>query len=468
MELKDLTIKKASELLRAGEVSAVELAKESLRAIKEKNGELNAFLRVFEKESLASARAADELIKGGGAGALTGIPLAIKDNILIKGTVATAGSKILENYISSYDATVIKKLKEAGAVFVGKTNLDEFAMGASTENSAYGATKNPHDTSRVPGGSSGGSAAAVAADMCLGALGSDTGGSIRQPAGFCGVVGLKPSYGAVSRHGLMALASSLDQIGPITKTVEDAEIIFNIISGQDALDATSVSSREKSLESLTIGVPKEYFQMQGLDEEVKKNVENALAWYEETGAKIKEITLPTSKYAVPTYYIIVPAEASSNLGRYDGVRYGYSKRKDDLIESYEASRGEGFGEEPLRRIMTGTYVLSAGYFDAYYKKAKAVQQKIKQEFEEAFKSVDIIITPTSPTVAFKLGERTQDPLAMYASDIFTSPLNIAGLAGISIPCGRAQGMPVGMQIIAPWGREDLLFKVGASYENNHN
>ncbi len=470
MDFKDLTIEKAQKLLSGGEVTAEELAEESLEKI-EKKGDLNAFLDIYGDKARLMAKEADERLKKGDRAPLLGIPLAIKDNILVKDEKATSASKMLENYKASYDAEVIKKLRAQGAVFVGKTNLDEFAMGTSTENSAFGPTKNPHNTERVPGGSSGGSAVAVAADMCLGALGSDTGGSIRQPASFCGVVGMKPTYGRVSRHGLMALGSSLDQIGPLAKTVRDAEIIFYAIKGRDSLDATSFieekKTTDKKIEDLTIGVPKEYFEVDGLNEKVKEKVQNAINWFQKKGAEIKEINLPYSKYGLAVYYIIMPAEASSNLARYDGIRYGFSSRKEKLLESYLSTKGEGFGPEPIRRIMIGTYVLSAGYYDAFYKKAKAVQAMVKDDFKKSFKDVDVIMTPVSPTTAFKLGEKVQDPLQMYAADIFTVPLNIAGLPGMSVPCGEVNGLPVGLQIISSWGEEDLLFKVGDFYEGKN-
>ncbi|MEK7078253.1 MAG: Asp-tRNA(Asn)/Glu-tRNA(Gln) amidotransferase subunit GatA [Patescibacteria group bacterium] len=466
-QFSNLTITKARELLDNKEISAVELTQYYLNQIKSKNKDLNAFLSVSES-ALDQAKKSDEEIKNGSAGSLVGIPLAIKDNILVKDEICTAGSKILEKYKAAYDATVITRLKRAGAVILGKTNLDEYAMGSSTENSAFGPTKNPYDTSRVPGGSSGGSAAAVAAEMCLGALGTDTGGSIRQPASFCGVVGLKPTYGAVSRFGAVALGSSLDQIGPLAKTIEDASLIFDVISGHDPLDSTTVPNNTRTAEriaeinigDLRIGWPKEYFEAEGIDPKVKETVQKAIAWYEAQGAKIKEISLPHTQYALAAYYIIQPAECSANLARYDGVRYGERSGDGDLMSVYTQSRGEFLGEETQRRVMIGTYVLSSGYYDAYYSKAQKVRSLIKQDFINAFEEVDVIMTPTSPVTAFKIGERVSNPLAMYAADIFTVTANLAGICGLSINCGQVDGLPVGLQILGPWFEENLLFKVG--------
>lgn len=473
MNFKELTIEKARKALNSGEISSVELRRLSFDVIKEKDRDINAFLNIFKEDSLREAEEADKRIKEGEANILTGIPIAVKDNILIKDRIATAGSKILENYTSAYDATVTKKLKSAGVVFIGKTNLDEFAMGASTENSAFFPTKNPNDLTRSPGGSSGGSAAAVAANMCLAALGSDTAGSIRQPASFCGVVGMKPTYGNVSRFGLIALGSSLDQIGPLTKTVKDARLLYEAIRGHDPMDATSLldtnkEPSKKSIKDLKIGVPKEYFNIKGLDARVAELVKKSIDWFGSQGAGIEEISLKNSSLGVPTYYVLLPAEASSNLARYDGVRYGLSDRSNNLIESYLKTRGKGFGIEPTRRIMTGTYVLSAGYFDSYYKQAKIARELIKEDFKKAFKNVDIIMTPTTPTTAFKLGEKVKDPLAMYAEDVFTVSVNIAGLPAISIPCAKINDLPVGLQMISPWQREDLLFDVGEFFESNYN
>lgn len=464
MGLNKLTIKSASESLRKGDFSSVELTQAVLENVKKIDGEIGAYLSVFENQAIKQAKEADKKIAEGDADCLAGIPLAIKDNILIKGEKCTAGSKILENYEAVYDATVIEKLKHQNAVFVGKTNMDEFAMGSSTENSAFKKTKNPNDLERVPGGSSGGSASAVAADMCLGSLGSDTGGSIRQPAAFCGAVGFKPTYGAVSRYGLMSMASSLDQIGPFAKTVEDAEIIFDAICGKDKMDSTSVDYEKlklptKKISEMTIGVPKEYFD-EGLDGRVAENVMQAIKKIESAGAKIKEINLPHSKYAIAVYYLIMPSEVSSNLARYDGIKYGFSKQEGDLIDVYNNSRGEGFGAEARRRIMLGTYALSAGYYDAYYLKAQKVRTKIKEDFENAFKEVDLIMGPVAPTLPFRFGEKTADPLSMYLEDIYTVPVNLAGLPAMSVPCGKIDGLPVGLQIIGNYFDEATIFEAG--------
>ncbi len=472
IDLKNLTIKKANEALLRGDFSAVELTEAYLGEIAGKNKEINAYLEIFE-DAISQAKEADEKIKKGEAGILTGIPLAIKDNILIKGKIASSASKILENYRAVYDATAIEKLKKEGAVFLGRTNMDEFAMGGSTENSAYGVTKNPHDISRVSGGSSGGSSAAVAMDGALGALGSDTGGSVRQPASFCGVVGLKPTYGAVSRFGLMAMGSSLDQIGTFGKTVEDAEIIFNAISGHDRKDSTSVSDdayeQEDLKRGMTIGIPNDFIERDGIDEMVLSNFKETVNKLEKVGYKIKNVNLPNLKYSLAGYYIIMPAEASTNLARFDGVRYGLLKEGVSGIDDYMKTRGAGFGKEVRRRIMLGTYVLSAGYYDAYYGKATMVREMIKKDFESAFGEVDAIITPTSPTPAFKIGEKSKDPLQMYLADIFTVPINLAGVPAISVPSGFAdvdgKKLPLGCQIIAPHFKEGRLFKIGKDIEN---
>ena len=475
-DLVTLTITDARKKLAAKEISARELAEAHIAHSKKKDVEICAYVNHMGDEALAQADAVDEKLRfGNDLSPLAGVPVAIKDNILIKGHTATASSQILKDYIAPYDATVIKKLKAHDAVFLGKTNMDEFAMGSSTENSAFFPTKNPRDISRVPGGSSGGSAAAVASDQAIYALGSDTGGSIRQPASFCGVVGLKPTYGAVSRYGVMAMASSLDQIGPLTKTVADAELVFRAIAGHDAHDATSAPSSHahakpplRSLAGARIGVPKEYFSVEGMDTEVRVSVEQAIKKMEHAGAKIEEISLPYTSHAISAYYIIMPAEVSSNLARYDGIKYGYSIYEADgdgaLAEVYERSRSEGFGKEVKRRIMLGTYVLSAGYYDAYYKKAQQVRTKIKDDFAKAFEKVDMIATPTSPTTAFRIGEKTDDPLAMYLGDVFTVPVNLAGLPALSLPCGDVGGLPVGLQFIAPWFCEDTLFAIGKEFE----
>jgi len=474
MRLNELTIAQAARGLKRKELSSVELTQTVFEQIKKRDLKVKAFLSLDEKGALSSAKEIDEKrahedILGG----LAGIPVAIKDNILVRGLKCSAASKILENYVAPYDATVISKLKEAGAVIIGKTNMDEFAMGSSTENSAFFATKNPYDLQRVPGGSSGGSAAAVAANETIYALGSDTGGSIRQPASFCGVVGLKPTYGAVSRFGLMAMASSLDQIGPITKTVGDCQTVFDAINGKDKLDSTSVDLKKEirntkfEIKNLRIGMPKEYFA-QGLDKDVEKLVKEAIKKLENLGARVKEINLPYSEYALACYYIIMPSEVSANLARYDGIKYGYSEfdKAGDLMEVYLGSRHHGFGAEPRRRIMLGTYTLSAGYYDAYYLKAQKVRTLIEQDFEKAFKEVDVIMTPVSPTPAFKFGEKIDDPLKMYLSDIYTVSINLAGVPALSMPCGRVDGLPVGLQIVGPQMGEPLIFGTALALEQN--
>lgn len=467
--IKGHTIDSIRDGLAKGEFSDSDVFKEYRDKI-EIHKNLNAFISLFEAP-LEIRNWKLEISQ-----ALAGVPMAIKDNMLVEGTIATAGSKILKNYISAYDATVIQKLKSAGAAILGKTNMDEFAMGSSTENSAFGAVKNPWNHSRVPGGSSGGSAAAVAADLCVFALGSDTGGSIRQPAALCGVVGLKPTYGRVSRHGLIAMASSLDQIGPITKNVKDAATVLNIIAGHDIFDSTTVRDNapdytrklEKDIHGLRIGIPKEYFG-EGLSKEVEENVRNAISVFRELGAEIIDISLPHSEYALATYYIVMPCEVSANLARFDGIRYGHSSYADSLIDVYRNSRAEGFGSEPKRRIMLGTYALSSGYYDAYYLKAQKVRAKIKEDFDKAFKKVDVIAGPTSPSVAFPIGEKTSDPLAMYLSDIYTVPANLAGLPGISIPCGlgKESGLPVGLQLLGRQFDEAALLQVAYQFEKRN-
>lgn len=493
MDLTSLTIKKAHQGLLKKEFSAVELSKTYLDEIRAKDKKIFAFLTLNTTGALFQAREVDDMIlEKRKIPILAGIPLAVKDNILVEDLKCTAGSKILENYIAPYDATVIKKLKEQKAVILGKTNLDEFAMGSSCENSAFGPTRNPIDLSRVPGGSSGGSAAAVAANMALFSLGSDTGGSIRLPASFCGVVGLKPTYGAVSRYGLIAFASSLDQIGPITKTVEDAEVVFKVIKGKDEMDSTSVKIPEiqnsktelpfmeakvkkrtkfslpVKIQNLRLGVPKEYF-VKGIDLKVKKIIEKAIKEVEDLGVKILEISLPHTQYALPAYYIISPSEASANLARYDAIRYGKiknltSSKTRNLFDYYLKAREKGFGPEVRRRIMLGTYALSAGYYQAYYLRAQKVRTLIKKDFDKAFQKVDLILTPVSPTPAFKLGEKTADPLAMYLSDVFSAPVNLAGLPALSLPVGRAGKLPVGLQIIGGYFQENKIFKLGQLFE----
>ncbi|MFZ5364023.1 MAG: Asp-tRNA(Asn)/Glu-tRNA(Gln) amidotransferase subunit GatA [Patescibacteria group bacterium] len=465
MKLNECTIKEAHEGLVEKKFTSVELTEACLAEIKKLNKKLNVFITVDEKGALAQAKEVDKKIAAGEEiGILEGVPVAIKDNILVKDVRCTAASKILENYVAPYDATVIEKLRIAGAVILGKTNLDEFAMGASTETSYFGPTKNPHDLKLVPGGSSGGSAAAVAANMCVYALGSDTGGSVRQPSSFCGVVGMKPTYGAVSRYGLMAMASSLDQIGPITKTVEDAQIVFDVIRGKDKNDSATVERFEADIQKLEtkklkIGWPKEYF-ISGMDKEVENCVRSVVSKLEKSGAEIKEVSLPYAEYALAVYYLIMPAEVSANLARYDGVRYGYqSKKAKTLLDSYLKTRAEGFGDEVKRRIMLGTYALSAGYYDAYYFQAQKMRTLIREDFEKVFKEVDCLIMPTSPTTAFKIGEKIDDPLTMYLSDVFTVSANVAGLPAISVPAGVANKLPVGVQVMAPWFAEKKLFEI---------
>ena len=461
MEIFKLTIKELHQLLVKKEISSEEITRSFLKQIEEKDKKIHAFLTVRPDLALAQAKAVDEKIRHKEEiEILAGIPVAIKDNILVERMRCTAGSKILENYLAPYDATVISRLKKKGAVILGKTNLDEFAMGVSTENSAFGPTFNPCDLTRMPGGSSGGSAAAVAGQIAVYALGSDTGGSIRQPASFCGVFGLKPTYGAVSRYGLIAMASSLDQIGLLAKTSEDCRIVFEAIKGKDEKDSTSVESKcletwNLKLETLRIGVPKEYF-IEGIEAGVEKAVEQAIEKYRKAGAKIKEVSLPYTEYALPCYYIIVPSEVSANLARYDGIKYGLSQGN-SLLEVYLQSREKGLGLEVKRRIMLGTYALSAGYYDAYYLQAQKVRTLIRRDFEKVFNEVDVLMTPTSPTTAFKLGEKSTDPLAMYLADIFTVSINLAGLPGISLPCGMSENLPVGLQIIGrPFEEEKIL------------
>ena len=471
MKLTDLTIKETHRGLIKKDFSALELCQAYLDKIKNKDKNISAFLTVSENLALSQAKEVDKKIaKGETTDVLAGIPCAVKDNILVEGVKCTAGSKILENYVAPYDATCIKKLKEKEAVVLGKTNPDEFAMGSSTENSAFGPTKNPIDLTRVPGGSSGGSAAAVAANMTVFALGSDTGGSVRLPASFCGVVGLKPTYGAVSRSGLIAFASSLDQIGPITKTIEDAKIVFEAIKGKDEMDSTSVETpkipnTKYDIRNTKIGVPKEYF-IKGMDLEVERVVKEAIKKYTDGGAKIVEVSLPHTEYALPVYYIIAPSEASANLARYDGIKYGFSKAGGkNLLDVYLDSRGEGFGAEVRRRIMLGTYALSRGFYEAYYLRAQKVRTLIKKDFEKAFEKVDAIFTPVSPTPAFKIGEKIDDPLTMYLSDIFTVSINLAGLPALSIPCGKVGNLSVGLQIIGKPFEEYTILEIGKYFEN---
>jgi aspartyl-tRNA(Asn)/glutamyl-tRNA(Gln) amidotransferase subunit A len=473
VKLYELTIHEAARMLAAGEVSSRELTQAALDRIAEVDGRVHAFLRVTADAAMAAADAADARIRAGNATPLTGIPMALKDVLCTTGVTTTCGSRILENFVPPYDATVVQKLAEAGAVSVGKTNMDEFAMGSSTENSAYGPTRNPWNLDTVPGGSSGGSAAAVAAGEGLFALGSDTGGSIRQPAALCGITGLKPTYGRVSRFGLVAFASSLDQIGPFTRDVEDAALVMNVISGYDPRDSTSapvpVPDYTKALtgdiRGLRVGVPKEYF-IEGMDRAASDAVEAAIRQLEDLGATIdREISLPSTGAALAVYYIIAPSEASANLARYDGVKYGYADQSGgSMWENMELTRRRGFGDEVKRRIMLGTYALSAGYYDAYYLKAQQVRTLIRREFDAAFQRCDVLVTPTAPGVAFRIGEKTSDPVAMYLNDVFTLPVNIAGLPGISVPCGIVDGLPLGLQFIAKPFDEEILLRAGHAYQ----
>jgi aspartyl-tRNA(Asn)/glutamyl-tRNA(Gln) amidotransferase subunit A len=467
-----VTIHEASRLLGEKKVSSVELAKEYLERIDSVEKKVHALVTVTSELALEQAQRADELIAAGKAGPLTGVPIVIKDNMCTRGTKTTCSSKMLENFVPPYDAAVVEKVNTAGMVTVGKSNLDEFAMGSSTENSALFPTHNPWDLERVPGGSSGGSAVSIAAGETICALGSDTGGSIRQPAGFCSIVGMKPTYGRVSRYGLVAFASSLDQIGPMTQDVTDCALLLNLIAGHDKRDSTSVpqpvpdytQSLKPDLKGFRLGVPKEYL-VAGMQPEVSEVVQAAIKKLEELGAEVDtEVSLPSTPYALAVYYILAPSEASANLARYDGVKYGYSHEADSMWEAMEKTRENGFGPEVKRRIMLGTYALSAGYYDAWYVKAQKVRTLIRREFDAAFKKYDALITPTSPTVPFRIGDRMDDPLQMYLSDVCTLPINIAGVPGVSVPAGFAGGLPVGMQIIGkPFGEETIL-RVAYAYE----
>ena len=473
-ELYELSGHQVRSKILSREVSAEEVVKSVLERTAQLNSAINAYLNVDDEGAIARAKEIDSrLADGERMGELCGIPIAVKDNMCTLRMPTTCSSKILENFVPPYEATVVEAILEEDAVVIGKTNLDEFAMGSSTENSAFGVTHNPWDTARIPGGSSGGSAAAVAADLAAMALGSDTGGSIRQPAALCGVVGLKPTYGRVSRYGLVAFGSSLDQIGPITKDVFDAGLLLNAIAKHDPKDSTSapeptpnyVANLESDMAGVKIGLPKEYFG-DGLDEEVEKAVRAAADTYAKLGAELIDISLPHTEYAVATYYITATAEASSNLARYDGVHYGHrTPRKSDTIELYSRSRSEGFGAEVKRRIMLGTHALSAGYYDAYYLKAAQVRALFRRDFDQAFEQADAILCPTSPTPAFKIGEKTQDPLAMYLSDVYTISANLAGIPGISIPCGfSSEGLPIGLQLMAEPFDEEKLLRIAYAYE----
>ncbi len=468
------TIKKLHQQLVSKERSAQEITQETLERIASLEPKVKAFLSITSDYALEQAQQVDHKIAAGEEiGILEGIPIGIKDNMCTKGIKTTCASRILDNFVPPYESTVTQKLQDAGAIMVGKTNLDEFAMGSSTENSGYQVTANPWDLERVPGGSSGGSAAAVAAEECVVSLGSDTGGSIRQPASFCGVIGLKPTYGLVSRFGLVAYASSLDQIGPFARNVEDAAILLGAIAGHDPRDSTSLKVsipdytqylQPKLKKGLKVGIIKETFG-EGLDTTVAESVKNAIAQLETLGVEVKEISCPRFRYGLPAYYMIAPSEASANLARYDAVKYGIREQADNLVDMYTGTRAAGFGAEVKRRIMLGTYALSAGYYDAYYLKAQKVRTLIKQDFEAAFEDVDVLISPTAPTTAFKAGEKTADPLAMYLSDLMTIPVNLAGLPGINVPCGfDDQGLPIGMQLISNVLREDVLFHVAYAYE----
>jgi aspartyl-tRNA(Asn)/glutamyl-tRNA(Gln) amidotransferase subunit A len=466
------TIHEAHQLLRNKKLSSVELTKACLERIRQLEPKLHALVTVTDEMALQQAEKADKLIAKGDTNPLTGVPVVIKDNMCTKGVRTTCSSRMLENFVPPYEATVVEKLNGCGAVTVGKANLDEFAMGSSTEHSAFFTTHNPWDLNRVPGGSSGGSAVSVAADETVYALGSDTGGSIRQPAGFCSVVGLKPTYGRVSRYGLVAFASSLDQIGPLTQDVTDCALVLNAIAGYDSKDSTSAPQPipdytkclKTDLKGLSIGVPKEYF-VAGMQAEVEKALRAAIKKLEELGAKVGEVSLPHTPHALAVYYIIAPSEASANLARYDGVKYGFSyKETDNMWEALEKTRQFGFGDEVKRRIMLGTYALSAGYYDAYYLKAQKVRTLIRREFDQAFEKYDALVTPTSPSVPFKIGEKLDDPLQMYLSDVFTIPVNIAGLPAITIPAGFADGLPIGMQLIGKHFGEEAILKTAYAYE----
>lgn len=474
MELSKLTISELSRLLGRKEVAVREIADSVYKRIDSVEDSVRAFITITRDKAYDMSSVSDNRTVNENSMPLRGIPIAVKDNMCTKGIRTTCSSRILSGFIPPYESTVTSKLSEAGYILTGKTNLDEFAMGSSTENSGFHTTRNPWDIERIPGGSSGGSAAAVAADECIAALGSDTGGSIRQPAALCGVVGLKPTYGRVSRYGLVAFASSLDQIGPLTKNVMDSAIMLNIISGHDPLDSTSAmldvpdysSALGREIKGMKIGIPKEYF-IEGMDKEVEGSVRDAIKHLESLGAIPVEISMPHTGYAVAAYYILATSEASSNLARYDGVKYGFRAAGRDLLETYMNTRAQGFGSEVKRRIMLGTYALSSGYYEAYYKKSQQVRTLIKRDFDEAFKKVDVIVTPTSPTAAFRIGEKSGDPLQMYLSDIFTISVNLAGVPGISIPCGFTSGnLPVGLQLIGRHFDEETILKAAYAYEQS--
>ena len=473
-DLNDLTVHATRAGLTAHAFSSVELTMAYLERIHKLNPRLNAYITVSDESALTQARAADARIAQGEQTPVLGVPVALKDVLSTKGTRTTAGSLILENYTPVFDATAVAKLRAAGAVFLGKCNTDEFAMGSTTENSAYGVTRNPHDETRVPGGSSGGPASAVAADLCVAALGTDTGGSVRLPAAFCGITGLKNSYGRVSRHGLLAYGSSLDSVGVLARDARDAATVNSVIAGYDALDSTSVKvavpdyaeelTRVHDLRGLKVGVPKEYF-VDGLQPDVKAAIEAGIRQLETLGAAVQEVSLPNTALGLPVYYMIAPAEASSNLSRFDGVRYGLRVPGEDLIDMYRKTRTQGFGVEAKRRIMLGTYALSAGYYDAYYIQAQKVRTLIKRDFERAFELVDIMVSPITPTTAFKIGEKFDDPITMYLTDVFTVTMNLAGTCGMSVPCGKdSAGLPIGMQLMGPWMGESTVLKVAHAYQ----
>jgi len=475
MGIESLTVHELRDKLDKRQVSSAELTKAFLERIDQTDGRVNSYVTVCEKEALDAAADADKRIASGDILPLTGIPMSVKDIFCTRGILTTCSSRMLSEFIPPYDASSITRIREMGAVIIGKTNMDEFAMGSSTETSFYGTTKNPWNIEMIPGGSSGGSAASVAADQCAASLGTDTGGSIRQPAALCGVVGVKPTYGRVSRYGVVAFASSLDQVGPITKDVRDAAILLEAIAGYDPKDSTSVQREVPQygklltgdIKGLKLGVPREYF-IEGIDPDVKSAVDRAISDMEELGAEIVEISLPHTEHAVAVYYIVAPAEASSNLARYDGVKYGFrAKDVDNLQDMYNKTRAQGFGQEVKRRIMLGTYALSAGYYDAYYLKAQKVRTLISRDFREAYEKCDIIVTPTAPAPAFRIGEKAADPLQMYLSDIFTISCNLAGLPGISIPCGLSkEGLPIGLQLIGNHFDEGALLKTAHAYEQS--
>ncbi|MDO8510296.1 MAG: Asp-tRNA(Asn)/Glu-tRNA(Gln) amidotransferase subunit GatA [bacterium] len=472
VNLKGLTIRTAHEALKKGDFSAAELSSAYLDRIEKKNSSINAYIEIYD-DVLKQAEEADKRFRDNTATTLTGIPLGLKDNILLKGKRASAASKILENYSASYDATVTEKLKKEGVVFLGRTNMDEFAMGSSTENSAYGVTRNPYDEARVAGGSSGGSAAAVAMDGALAALGTDTGGSVRQPASFCGVVGLKPTYGRVSRYGIIAMGSSLDQVGAIGKTVDDVSILYNAIRGQDSFDSTTIAENTypvKTKGRARIGVPRDFLKNGGIDKAVGENFETVEKSLIERGYEIEDIDLPNISYSLAAYYIIMPAEVSSNLARYDGMKFGFLKEGETLKDDYFLSRGFGFGRESRRRIILGTYVLSSGYYDAYYNKAGEMRRILGSDFARAFDGIDVILTPTTPSPAFKIGEKTADPVAMYLEDIFTVTANLVGIPALTVPSGSALGnnlpeggLPLGVQFMGRHGEEETLFNVAGDF-----